>query len=114
MFRLALQLGEPNPYHLAEKIPANLFKEWQVFEELEPFGPARDNYHTAQLAALYANSKRKKGTPPHTVDDFMYYNALDLEAKKEAKLKADNEAFLARLRTEAKPKPAAKKVDQDQ
>jgi len=48
--------------------------EWQEYYALEPFGTWRDNWHSAQLAALIFNVNRGKQKPVSTAD-FMFVDA---------------------------------------
>jgi hypothetical protein len=47
------------------------FVEWQVFGELEPFAPERDDYRTGMIVRTLANAHRssKHHPTPYTLED---------------------------------------------
>lgn len=70
-----------------------------AYYKLEPFGAERDNWHAAQISSILVNSRRKKGTAPVPVSEFMYrdrYTVKETETKQ----------FLAGMQAIAKPKKA--------
>lgn len=58
---------------MLEQMPSRLFKEWQAYYLLEPFGQWRDDYRMAILASILANINRdsKKHPTPFDPLDFM-------------------------------------------
>lgn len=50
---------------------AELFNEWRLYDELEPFGPERADYRAASIVSVLANANRnsKKKPKPYTIDD---------------------------------------------
>lgn len=60
-----------------ESWPAYEIQEWFAYYELEPFGQERENYHSAQIAAVVAQVNGNKTT----VADFMYRPAADVAAE---------------------------------
>ena len=60
------------------------FREWQEYYTLEPFGPERDNWHSALLATLYASSHTRPGKQPPGVGQFMYKDAETRQAEMDA------------------------------
>jgi len=99
LFRLALALGESDPRKLAASMPASLFNMWRMYEQIEPFGAIRDNFHAATLAAMTANINRKKDRDPFTVEDFMYRDRLDQEETDQQKAYARSKQFMAQLKS---------------
>jgi hypothetical protein len=73
-------------------LPSSELTEWIAYYRLEPWGQERDNWHSAQVAAIIANVNRKKGTPALSVDEFMY---RDRQTTRDQKTKG----FLAGMRT---------------
>lgn len=71
LFKLALELGVPNPNYLMN-LPWSVIRDWQAFYVLEPFGGERGDLRTgyafARMAGLIAEPKGKKGWSPK---DFM-------------------------------------------
>jgi len=59
------------------------FTYLKAYSIIEPFGAKRDNYHTALLATLYANTHRKKDSSPFKMTDFFYKDAHSLHEHKE-------------------------------
>jgi len=64
------------------QMSSNEFTYWLAYNELEPFGAERDNYHVAMLASIYINSRRSKGSTKVSPKDFMY---KDIETARELK-----------------------------
>lgn len=52
----------------------------------EPWGPWRDNVHTAQICALLANINRKKGTAAFSHEDFMLTDRMSRAQSRKAKV----------------------------
>lgn len=48
---------------------------WMQYDQIEPFGSARDNWHMAVLASLYANRTRAQHDAAVSVADFMFSDA---------------------------------------
>lgn len=73
-FRLALVLGQPNPDAMLARIPWRIWREWQAFAALEPFGETgeeRADMRSAIVAATIANClARAKGKPAFKPCDF--------------------------------------------
>lgn len=71
-FRLALALGQPNPDAMLARLPWRVWREWQTFAALEPFGEERADLRAGIVAATIANClARGKGKPAFKVRDFM-------------------------------------------
>jgi len=68
---LALELGVPNPDYIAQ-MPFRVYRDWQAYFLLEPFGVERGElargYAYAQLAGLWGKPKGKQGWSP---EDFI-------------------------------------------
>jgi hypothetical protein len=45
--------------------------EWMIYETIEPFTDHRASAQAAMIAMVIANSKRKKGAPAYTIEDFV-------------------------------------------
>ncbi len=73
-----------------------------AFYELNPWGPWRDNLHSAQLASLYANAHAPKGKS-FGIDDFLYRDPDTV------KVEQDQDVFQGLMAIAAK----AKKVTDD-
>lgn len=86
-------------------MPARLFREWLEYEQLEPFGQWRDNFHAAMIAAILANANRDpKRTPaPIKMSEFFY---VDAETERE---NADKK-ILGALRAASKTKAQVAKA----
>lgn len=71
--------------------PASVLEDFRALDILEPFGPARDNWHAAQVAYMIAlaHSDPKKRRP--RFDDFMYKDPYTIDEEKIAE--ADNFFF---------------------
>jgi len=79
-------------------MPASVFNAWRLYDQMEPFGAIRDNFHTATLCALTANINRKKDREPFTVDDFLFKDQIDQEESNEQKAYARSRQFMAQLK----------------
>jgi len=64
---------------LGERMSAEEFVEWMVFNELEPMSPVRIENCIATLSAVVANMFRGKGKRPASPSDFMvdFFAATD-------------------------------------
>lgn len=71
--RLAVMAGEVDVDQLVSRLPHKQFQRWQMYYELEPFGPRRDNYHAAVVArAIYtAHGVKKKDGGEFSYEDFL-------------------------------------------
>ncbi len=43
---------------MLESMPSHVWAGWQAYYSIEPFGPPRDDYHAAGIAAAVYNSRR--------------------------------------------------------
>ena len=64
---------------LLGELTASQFAEWEAFHALEPFGPIRDEYRFATIAATVANAApfRGKGAKAWRAGDFSEALAAD-------------------------------------
>lgn len=69
---------------------------WLAFNQLQPRGVVRDDYHSARLCALLATIYAPKGKT-FTVQDFMFEDP-------NSKQKREFQNFAARFRARAQPK----------
>ena len=65
---------------------------WKAYYQLEPFGADRDNFHSAQIAALIFNVNRGKTQKAVGVEQFMY---RDKESAEDEKRRDLSRRFLA-------------------
>lgn len=71
-YRLALALGEPNPDGMLARMPYRIYREWQTYATIEPFGDERADLRAGIVASTIANClARKKGRPAFRPADFM-------------------------------------------
>ena len=71
-FRLALAAGEVNPDAMLVQLPWRIWREWQVFAALEPFGEERADLRAGIVASVIANClARGRGKPAFKPRDFM-------------------------------------------
>lgn len=54
-------------------------REWELYEQVEPFGERRADVRAALVASVIANANRdaKKKPSPFTIDDFMPFKEAD-------------------------------------
>lgn len=64
-----------------QQMPASLFREWQAFYALEPFGSERAELHAALAATLLAETNRdpKKRARRYEMQDFALPAGLHME-----------------------------------
>lgn len=74
IFRLALQCGEWDVYGMCEKMPYSLFRLWNEYHKLEPFGSRFDNWLMAVPANMFSQVHAKN---PIKVKDLMYQDPED-------------------------------------
>lgn len=60
------------PLAAVYQLPAWEVKSWMEYEQAEPFGVWRDNWHMAMLAAIQANAYRDPKKRPYRIDEFMW------------------------------------------
>jgi hypothetical protein len=90
--RLALALGEPDPYLLMKTMPATTLDGWRAFDEVEPIGEPHADTRAAMLAMVIANGLlRGKHQRAYELDDFM----LEFGERKTRQLSPD--AFAEKL-----------------
>lgn len=53
-------------------MPATEVSGWQAFYQMQPFGPWRDNYHSAQIAYILAAANRDPKRAAPQMSEFMY------------------------------------------
>lgn len=71
-YRLALALGQPNPDVMLARMPWRIWREWQIYNQIEPFGEERADLRAGIIASTIANClARQKGKPAFRVEDFM-------------------------------------------
>ena len=46
--------------------------EWMVYYSIEPFGPARQDYHAALISTVIANSNGNKMSPDDFIEPFKF------------------------------------------
>lgn len=73
-------------------MPARELLEWMEYERIEPFGAWRDNWHTALIASILANSNRKQGSPQIPMSEFFYVDSETVRDKQDAEMLAFLEA----------------------
>lgn len=56
---------------LLERMSLEEFREWQIFERVEPFGDRRADVLTGMICATLANIHRGEKTKPFTPWDFI-------------------------------------------
>lgn len=89
-YRLSLYMGIPNPDVLLRAIPYRIYREWQEYASIEPFGENRADLRTGILAAVTANCHvRKQGQRAFQPRDFM----PNFEQRKQAGPKEHLQAF---------------------
>lgn len=67
-------------------MPGRLLAEWMEYEELEPWGAWRDNFHAALIASLLANKDRPSSTPPVAVSTFFYADPQTERERKDQRM----------------------------
>jgi Protein of unknown function (DUF4035) len=80
LFRLALALGR-TVGELLDSISGPELLQWSEYYAVEPFGEMRDDFRSAQVCAILANSNRdRKARPePFALTDFLLFRQADPE-----------------------------------
>lgn len=58
-------------------------QEWRQYEELEPFGQIRDNYHAAMVCHILANAHRGRNSQPVPMSNFFYVDRQTRQEQEE-------------------------------
>jgi len=101
LFRLALALGQPDPYAMADAMPARVFNHWRHYYLIEPFGQWRDNYHAGLISAILANVNRSSKSEPVTHNDFMFMDPESAAEHEEEKAAIAMRQFMGSLEAKA-------------
>lgn len=48
-------MGEPNVKRLLRRFTAKQFRDWEIYNELEPFGEIRADYRAASISSMIFN-----------------------------------------------------------
>lgn len=63
--------GELDVDAMLRRISAKKFYRWEAFEEIEPFGGKRGDYHAALVSQTLANTRRDPKREAYTLRDFL-------------------------------------------
>lgn len=67
-------------------MPAAEVLEWMEYEQIEPFGAWRDNWHTATIAHILANAHRAPHSAPIPFSSFMYRDPREIREEKDQEM----------------------------
>lgn len=64
---------------LLSRMSGSEIREWELYEQIEPFGERRADVRAAMIASVIANANRdpKRKPSPFTIDDFMPFKEAD-------------------------------------
>ena len=79
------------------------FMEWMVYAQIEPFGPAREDYRSALISTVIANSTGNKMKPDDFIRPFSFEG--DDEEVEEGKFDSKQEAMMSIFKAMSKAKP---------
>lgn len=68
--------------------------EWRAYEQLEPFGPRREDIRAGTVAAMVYNMNRNKDAPVLEAGDFLCPDPVEAQARQTAKLNNQIKAAL--------------------
>lgn len=57
---------------LDSRMSSREFMEWIIYAQIEPFGPARQDYHASLISTVIANSNGNKMNPDDFIQPFRY------------------------------------------
>ena len=60
---------------LDTRMSSREFMEWMVYAQIEPFGPARQDYHASLISTVIANTQGNKVSPDDFIKPFEYIEA---------------------------------------
>ena len=66
-----------------EEMPASEVEGWRAFYQIQPFGPWRDNYHSAMVAHILASANRNPHRAAPRLSEFMYKDAETAQRERE-------------------------------
>tara|TARA_B110000908_G_C10121341_1_gene387751 strand:+ start:376 stop:648 length:273 start_codon:yes stop_codon:yes gene_type:complete len=61
---------------LDARMTSREFAEWMIYFQIEPFGPARQDYHAALISTVVANSSGNKMSPNDFIKPFEVVNRV--------------------------------------
>lgn len=56
---------------MLRSLTAKQFRNWELYDEMEPFGEKRADYRTASIVQVIANVNRGTQTPAYKLEDFV-------------------------------------------
>ena len=65
-------------------MPLSEVEGWRAFYNLQPFGPWRDNYHSAMVAHILASAHRNPNRPAPRMSEFMYKDPITAQRERDA------------------------------
>ena len=69
-YRLAAELGNPDPHAMLAQMPGSTFAGWREYANAEPFGAPARELAVARILALVHSAFRGPNTPAKRVADF--------------------------------------------
>lgn len=80
-FKLCLALGrkDGNPFLMLHEMPEGVFRYWQAFYKLQPFGDERADLRIALMASAFCNTQGNKTHPR----DFMPFTVAGEQTAEE-------------------------------
>lgn len=85
VFRLAANLGHPDPYELEKKLTARTMADWIAFDQVETIGSRLTNQLLAVLASYFANAHFKMDNPLNPMDFLPWSNQPVLTEKEKTR-----------------------------
>ena len=69
-----------------EALPASEVEGWRAFYNVQPFGPWRDNYHSAMVAHILAQAYGDPKRSGPVMSDFFFKDAATQQREKDEKI----------------------------
>lgn len=75
------------PSEIERELSSSDYTDLMAYYRVEPWGPQRDNLHSAQIAALTYNANRGNGRPVK-IDDFMFKPEVKIQRDADSSARA--------------------------
>lgn len=80
---MALALGR-TVEELSHSITSSELTEWQIYDNLRPFGLEREDILTAKICQTLVNINRGKGKSPYKLKDFITFRKIGSIVQKQS------------------------------
>ena len=97
-------MKEPDVDGLSHRLTAKQFRNWEIYDSLEPIGGLRGDYQAAQIAAMIYNRSRGKDQRALTINDCLLPFHLQLPKPQQTWQQMKSMAYMIALAYNAEGK----------